>query len=151
MANLTDFIERYLKQLLSQQSTVEIQRSELSNRFGCAPSQINYVLATRFTPERGYLVESRRGGGGFIRVIRLSLDPDEDLYALVLGAIGTQITQEEALGHIHRLRREELITEREAALMRAAVLRETISLGVPLRDTIRANLLRAMITAILRF
>lgn len=151
MANLSDYIERYLKQLLSQQHTVEIQRNELSHHFGCAPSQINYVLTTRFTPERGYLVESRRGGGGFIRVIRLSLDPGQDLCTMVLEAVGTQITQDEALGYIDRLRYENLITEREAALMRATVQRETINLSVSVRDKIRANLLKAMITAILRF
>lgn len=151
MANLADFIEDYLKQILSKHGMVELQRSELSNRFGCAPSQINYVLATRFTPERGYLVESRRGGGGYIRLIRLNLEQGQDLHALVVRRIGQRTTQDEAIGYIDRLEDEEIVTEREAALMRAVVQRETIGLEVPLRDAVRANLLKAMITAILRF
>lgn len=152
MANLADFIEEYLKSLLQHQAgTVELQRSELAVRFGCAPSQINYVLATRFTPERGYLVESRRGGGGFIRIVRLNLDPDQDLHDLVHRVIASRLTQDEANGYIQRLQEEQVITEREAALMRAVVQRETINLEVPLRDAVRANLLKAMITALLRF
>jgi transcriptional regulator of stress and heat shock response len=150
LANLADFIEDYLKQLLSRGGIVEIQRGELSSRFGCVPSQINYVLTTRFTPERGYIVESRRGGGGFIRLIRLSFSQGRDLHATLLREIGSTITQDEAVGYIDRLLDEEIITEREAALMRAAVQRETLALDTPVRDAVRANLLKAMITAILR-
>lgn len=79
MANLADKIERYLKEHLSRTEILEVRRAMLAALFDCAPSQINYVLTTRFTPERGYLVESRRGGGGYIRIIRLNIKNLEDL------------------------------------------------------------------------
>jgi transcriptional regulator CtsR len=151
MANLADDIEQYLKRHLERQPVIEVQRAVLAAQFGCAPSQINYVLATRFTPERGYLVESRRGGGGYIRIIRLNLEEGDALHVLINREIGDSLSQEEALGYICRLREQNIIDEREAAIMQAAVQRETIRLDLPLRDILRANLLKAMILAILRF
>ncbi len=151
MPNLCDFIEEHLKVLLQQRAgTLEVQRSELAERFNCAPSQINYVLATRFTPERGYLVESRRGGGGYIRLIRLNLEPHH-LRNLIQGSIGDQISQDGSEGVIARLQEEGIITPRERAMMAAAVARETIAVDLPLRDILRASLLKAMLLALLRF
>jgi len=150
MANLADDIEEFLKSLLRDNGLVELQRISLASQFGCAPSQINYVLATRFTPERGYLVESRRGGGGYLRVIRLNLESGDSLHDLIHQQIGNRVSQDEANGYIDRLREHGVILAREAGIMRAAVDRETLRLDLPLRDTLRANLLRAMILAILR-
>lgn len=74
MRNISDIIENYLKQVLelSESEIVEIKRSEVANKFQCVPSQINYVINTRFTMEKGYMVESKRGGGGYIRISRLN-------------------------------------------------------------------------------
>lgn len=151
MANLADDIEQYLKQHLEHSPVIEVQRAVLAAQFGCAPSQINYVLATRFTPERGYLVESRRGGGGYIRIVRLNLEEGDAIHVLINREIGDRVSQEEALGYICRLREQNMIDEREAAIMQAAIHRETIRLDLPVRDILRANLLKAMILAILRF
>ncbi len=151
MANLADDIERFLKQLLGNSQAVEIQRATIAAQFGCAPSQINYVLATRFTPERGYVVESRRGGGGYIRIIRLNLEDGDALHDLVRQEIGSRLSQEEAAGYIQRLLEQQIIDEREAAIMQAAIDREAIGVELPVRDVIRANLLKAMILALLRF
>ncbi|MFO7171586.1 MAG: CtsR family transcriptional regulator [Bacillota bacterium] len=149
MPNLSDYIEEYLKSLLRERDgVVEIQRSELAERFGCAPSQINYVLATRFTPEHGYLVESRRGGGGYIRIIRLNLGR-EDLLQWLQGGIGDRLTQDEAEAMIRRLQEEGFITAREAILMAAAMRRDVLAVDLPLRDLIRANLFKAMLLALL--
>lgn len=68
MQNITDIIEAYLKQILHDEKTIEIKRQEIAQRFDCVPSQINYVINTRFTVEKGYFVESKRGGGGYIRI-----------------------------------------------------------------------------------
>lgn len=151
MANLADDIEQFLKQSMGDQGVIEVQRAMLAAHFGCAPSQINYVLATRFTPERGYLVESRRGGGGYIRITRLNLEAGDALHELVHQQIGLYVSQDEATGYIFRLHEQNIIDEREAAIMQAAIHRETIGLDLPVRDMVRANLLRAMILAILRF
>ncbi len=151
MANLADDIEGFLKSLIRGTGTVEVQRATLASQFNCAPSQINYVLTTRFTPERGYLVESRRGGGGYLRIIRLNLEAGDALHALVHEQIGSRLTQDEALGYIQQLREQSIVDDRTAAIMRAAIDRDTIALELPVRDIVRANLLKAMIFAILRF
>lgn len=151
MANMTDDIEQFLKQLVRQSGSTELQRATLALQFGCAPSQINYVLATRFTPERGYLVESRRGGGGYIRITRLNLQVGDALHEMVHQQIGGRVSQDDAIGYIGRLVEQQLINDREAAIMQAAIRRETVSLELPFRDIVRANILKAMITAVLRF
>lgn len=151
MANLADDIEQFLKLMMGDSGVAELQRATLAAQFGCAPSQINYVLATRFTSARGYIVESRRGGGGYIRITRLNLEAGDELHDLIQRQIGAQVTQDEAWGYILRLHEQNMIDEREAAIMQAAIHRETIGLELPYRDMVRANLLKAMILAVLRF
>ena len=86
---LSDTIESFIKELLSQNETeVELKRNELAEYFGCAPSQINYVLATRFTPDHGYVIESRRGGGGYIRIMRVVKSGSQHLLYLIHERIG---------------------------------------------------------------
>jgi len=150
MPNLCDYIEEYLSNLLeeAQDGVIELQRSELAGKFRCVPSQINYVLLTRFSPARGYLVESRRGGGGFIRITRLRLGRAEEILQQ-LENMGDLVSQQAAEHFIGRLLREGLVTPREAALMRAAVNRQAIGLDVPLRDRVRARLLRGMTLCLL--
>ena len=81
---LSDAIEQFIKTMLTQEAPeVELKRNELAEYFNCAPSQINYVLATRFTPDHGYIIESRRGGGGYIRIFRMAQDTSEHLLYLL--------------------------------------------------------------------
>lgn len=152
MATLANRIEDYLKALLRQSGngSIEIQRADLAEKFRCVPSQISYVLETRFSPERGYLVESKRGGGGYIRIIRVPLGVDEaDLYEELNEKIGKAIDQATAEGLIQRLLEEKIITRREGALLRGAVLREAIAVSLPLRDRLRARILRSMLASLL--
>lgn len=145
MASLSDLIETHLLAMLGDSAEVEVQRAELASRFGCAPSQINYVLVTRFTPARGFLVESRRGGGGFIRVSRLPADAWADV-----GELPDDLDQATAEQHIARLREAERLTAREAAILRAVVSRTVLRLPLPLRDHVRAAVLRAGLGAVLQ-
>ena len=149
MSNLCDFITSHLKGMLDQadDGVIEIRRSELAEHFGCVPSQINYVLETRFSPAAGYLVESRRGGGGYIRVIRRR---GSELRHLLRDQIGDTLDQESALNYIRGVLRRGEITEREAAMLMAAMDRQVLTLELPLRDQVRANLLRAMLLALMR-
>lgn len=142
---LADQIEAHLLQLLAAEARIELQRTQLAHMFACAPSQINYVLDTRFTPARGYLVESRRGGGGFIRLVRLPADGTSALADLPL-----RISQMQAEHMIDRLAEAGVCSIATAAVMRAAVDREAIGLPLPLRDDVRARLMRAMLEACLR-
>lgn len=152
MSNISDLIEKYLKDLLEQskQDQIEIQRNELAGKFDCVPSQINYVLTTRFNLERGFMVESRRGGGGYIRIVRLPLDKKTDLVTEINQLIGNQISQRMAEGIIRRLVEEKLINTREGRLMLAATSREVLRVGLPARDQLRALIMKAMINTILR-
>lgn len=148
MASLADIIEQYLKQLLanSEDGTVDVQRNQLAETFGCAPSQISYVLATRFLLEHGYLVESRRGGGGYVRITVLQVDPEQD-WNLIFDSIGEAISQHKAEALIAWLLRDGIVTEREAAMMKAVVSRDVLAVNLPWRDIIRANMLKAMLVA----
>ncbi|MFZ5645659.1 MAG: CtsR family transcriptional regulator [Bacillota bacterium] len=153
MSNISDLIEKYLKELLqnSKLGQVDIQRNELAEKFDCVPSQINYVLTTRFTVERGFVVESRRGGGGFVRIIKLPIDVKVDTVSFLCDLIGRDVSQQAAGGVIRRLQEEGLLTEREAAIMRAAVGRDVLRIALPARDQLRALILKSMIISILQY
>jgi transcriptional regulator CtsR len=150
MGNLADDIEAFLKRLLRESNTIEIQRATLASKFNCAPSQINYVMTTRFTPVHGYMVESRRGGGGYIRIVRLNMEKGEAIHTLIHQRIGQRLTQEEAMATLSFLRERKLITEREASIMAAALTRETLGLDTLYADRVRASILKAMLLALQR-
>ncbi len=150
MSTLADYIADYIKSCLerSPDGRIEIQRSHLANKFGCAPSQVTYVLATRFDIYTGFLVESKRGGGGFIRVIRLNLPKDKLLQELCR-YIGSSIGYREARAIILRLSREELITEKEVRLIMSAIdNRVFAAVDLPARDKLRAQILKSIIGAL---
>lgn len=150
--NISDIIEGYLKKILqqSQSGVIELQRSELADLFQCVPSQINYVIGTRFSIEHGYVVESKRGGGGYIRIRQLTLGEAQPLVQIAT-AIGQSLSQREAEGMIDRLIREAIVSHREAAMMKAVVRRESLPVDLPLRDELRARVLTQMILAIASF
>jgi transcriptional regulator CtsR len=142
LSTLANEIERYLKRLLdkSKKGFLEIKRNDLAEMFMCVPSQINYVLETRFNNSQGYHVESRRGGGGYIRIVKLSVEKDEDLLVLVNSTVGL----------INRLEEEGFLTKRESILIRAIIDGKTLDLDVPERDLVRARILRAVLISLLR-
>ena len=147
MGNISDIIEGYLKQIieLDEKGLIEIKRSELADKFQCVPSQINYVINTRFTAERGYLVESKRGGGGYIRILRVASHSRDALFNEVARQIDDSASQTAAEHIIYRLIDEEILSKREAKLMLAAIDRTTLQLPLPLRDEVRAKVLKAML------
>lgn len=149
MRNLCDVIEQYLKELLDESGTLELQRGEIAERFACVPSQINYVLETRFSVDRGYVVESRRGGGGYIRIVRLPWD-EESGWSRAVAVLGDSASQEQATNVILGLAELGVTSERETVLLLAAIDRETLALPLPHRDEVRARVLRAMILALAR-
>lgn len=150
MRNISDIIEGYLKDVieLEGQGLIEIKRNELAKQFACAPSQINYVINTRFTTEHGYFVESKRGGGGYIRILRVTIHSKKNVLDEIEEQIGTAIAQTNAERIIYRLLDEDIVSEREASLMKAAMDRTTLQLVLPVRDEVRARLMRAMLHTI---
>jgi len=145
MAQLSDTIERFIKELMEEGAQVELKRNELAQHFGCAPSQINYVLATRFSVDHGYIIESRRGGGGYVRIVRMQPREDENLLSKLLARVGTSIDEESAAALISYLYEGKYVTKNEAKLMRAAVARNALALPVSAKDVLRAAVLRNML------
>ena len=148
---LSDSIEQFIKDLLNEEATeVELKRNELAEYFGCAPSQINYVLATRFSPDHGYLTESRRGGGGYIRIVRVVQSGSQRLMYLVNDRIGDSLSEEECLRLVSQLKEQRIVTADEAALMASAL--STRALGVPvpdaLKNAMRAKMMKSMLMTI---
>lgn len=150
MSILSNTIEQFIKNMLSEDSdSVELKRNELAQYFSCAPSQINYVIKTRFNISRGYHTESQRGGGGYIRIIKVNNCDEEYLMQLLTSSIGQSISQRDALGiilHIHELK---IISLQTSQVMRAAVQDKAMMIPVNFKDIVRAGVLKSMITTIL--
>ncbi|RWZ52153.1 CtsR family transcriptional regulator [Halobacillus fulvus] len=147
MRNISDIIEEYLKSILdeNQKNTIEIKRSEIADRFQCVPSQINYVIKTRFTVEKGYIVESKRGGGGYIRISRIQHRDEADMMEEVIDMIQPRVSQTAAADVIERLLESDIITKREGMLMASIIDRQVLSFPLPLRDEVRSRIMTAML------
>ncbi len=127
-------------------SSVQIQRNDLANQLGCVPSQINYVITSRFTPEAGYRIESRRGGGGYILITRA--DNKDSVILGLINSIGDEIDERTARFHINNCSYQKLLDEKTAKMMSAVVLDNNFKgLPQPIANTIRANQLKKMLLA----
>ncbi|HFH9836746.1 TPA: CtsR family transcriptional regulator [Streptococcus suis] len=119
MKNTSDYIEEHIKAILDQVSVAELRRSELASRFEVVPSQINYVIKTRFTASRGYIVESKRGGGGYIRIGRITFSDKHELVRDLLKNMGDSLSATVFADILQLLFDEQLMTEREGNLLLA--------------------------------
>ena len=143
---VSDVIEKFIAELLDDLGgSAELQRAELANRFNCVPSQINYVISTRFSPEHGYVVESRRGGGGYIRISRVEMDA-ERLIMHTVNAIGFAIDNNSALALVGNLRQSNAISSQEAKLISAAISPNALRAAeIQTRNVLRAAILKQML------
>jgi len=146
MARLSDIIENFIKEMINESGgeKILIQRNELADQFKCAPSQINYVLTTRFTFEKGYVIESRRGGGGHIVIKQIIYEDSQRRSKIIYDAIGENITYHNALAILHNLLEVRLITQREFEIMKMAINDRTLS-GAPDKNKLRSDIIKAMI------
>ena len=151
MSSLSDKIEKYLRSLIKRyEGEVEIKRNRLADDFDCAPSQINYVLDTRFTVERGYIIESRRGGGGFVRIIKVKLTSENEAMKNIIKQLEGPIKPKEAKGIIKRLYENNLIKQRDRILLEAAVSKESIGFESDDKNLIRTQVLKNTLKAIFK-
>lgn len=143
---ISDMIASFIIEILEQANGIaELQRSELAERFNCVPSQINYVISTRFSPEHGYIVESRRGGGGYIRIRRVK-GPEKQLIMHIVNAIGGEIDQASASAFITNAFNSGLLSRRDAKLILTAVSDSALKpLQTEQRDLARASILKHML------
>ena len=150
MAVLSDNIEQFIKSLLNEyDEMVELQRNELASYFSCAPSQINYVLATRFSPEKGYYIESKRGGGGYIKLTRIDADKQAYISAVLKKDLaGGEITEKKAMELLKNMESVGYIDAKTRRLCGAAWTDKAIRIPANIRDKIRANMMKEMLLAL---
>ena len=150
MAQLSDSIEQFIKDLMNEDAHIELRRNELAQHFGCAPSQINYVLATRFSVDHGYIIESRRGGGGYVRIVRMQARGEQNLLEILLQRVGNSIDEDTANAIVSNLMERKLVTKNEALLMRSAVSRNALALPVSAKDVLRAAVFRNLLIQVFK-
>lgn len=147
---LTDHIAKLIEQMLDKEGgSLELRRNEMANKIGCVPSQISYVITSRFTPERGYIIESRRGGGGCIKIVRKQMQKSEYLMHFFY-AVGDDIGEKEAVAYLKNLLGNSIITEREYNIIKNALSDSALSaLPNDKKEAARANIFRHIILALM--
>lgn len=142
---MSDMIEEFIKELFSEDDEyIEIQRNDLAEHFNCVPSQINYVISTRFKPSQGYYVESRRGGGGYIKIKKVNMAKNNYLMHII-ASLDDKITSGEVDIFLSNFLSYKIISEKEAKLLKVATSDNILSLVHENRDKVRANIFKNML------
>ena len=142
-------IAQMISEMLDGKDEVEFRRNTLAQDLGCVPSQINYVISSRFTPERGYIVESRRGGGGFIRIAKVNCN-GETLLMHVVNSVGDSIDEATCRAHLANLVYRELLSKRDAKLILSAVSDSCLkAVDAETRDKVRALIFKQLLITVM--
>ena len=141
---ISDLIEEFIKEMFNDEQYIEIQRNDLAQHFNCVPSQINYVISTRFKPSQGYYVESKRGGGGCIKIQKINLEKSEYLMHII-NNIQNEITQNEVDILISDFLSYDLVSPKEAKLLKVATSDNVLTLDTDVKDKIRAKIFKNML------
>ena len=148
---LSEHIAKLIEEMIEEgEGSTNVRRNDLAQRLGCVPSQVSYVISSRFTPERGYITESRRGGGGYIRIVRVPMSKDEYLMHF-FQAIGTSLSENGAKAYVRNLLENEVISAREASVIGAAVSASALGkLDAGAANIIRADIMRHILMTLMR-
>ena len=141
---MSDVIEDFIKELFEEEDMIEIQRNVLANKFNCVPSQINYVIATRFKPSQGYYVESKRGGGGHIKIRKINITKS-NYFMHIINSIEDYLTGQDVDIFISNFLSYNMITENEAKLLKVATSDNVLKIMQPERDILRARIFKNML------
>ena len=140
MANISESIEQFIIATMGENDSIDISRNSLADYFSCAPSQINYVLDTRFTVDRGFVKESKRGGSGFIKISRLkNSDDNEYLNSLVIDSIGEELSFKRMNQICDKLVSDLILTKKEQLVIEAALSDDSLSMPFTIKDKVRAK------------
>src|SRR5699024_2671715 len=142
--NISDLIEAYLKKILETSEMIEISRAEMADLFDCVPSQINYVINTRFTIQRGYTVESKRGGGGYIRIEKIQVANYHQFLEQVNLLFDETISEKDAIAIIQKLFEEGILSKKEGNLLLTTISKAVLGKEVQ-EDNIRANIMHGIL------
>ena len=142
---MSDVIEEFIKEMFEDsENSIEIQRNELAEHFNCVPSQINYVISTRFKPSQGYYVESRRGGGGHITIKKVKNDK-EDYIMHIINNIGKELTSNDVDILISDFLSYNIINSKEAKLLKVATSDNVLKLSKEIKEKVRARIFKNML------
>ena len=141
---IADIIEDIIKDRLDEENSIEIQRNDLAEKFNCVPSQINYVISTRFKPAQGYYVESKRGGGGHITITKINITKSNYLMHII-SSVGDAITAQEVSIFISNFLSYDMITKNEAKLLKVATSDNVLTVEQKEKDKLRANIFKNML------
>lgn len=150
MANVSDIIEQFIIKTLGEDSYIDISRNDLAAFFSCAPSQINYVLETRFTVDRGFIKESKRGGGGFIKISKIPISEDSYVNNLILESVGDELTYKRASHILDKICEEKILSEREKNIVLAAISDSSLQMPLAIKDKLRATMLKNVLLYLLK-
>ncbi len=140
--NLSDMIEEYIINAISDSDQVELKRSEIAHEFNCVPSQINYVISTRFIPELGFYVESKRGGNGYIKISKINLSKSKFVKDIIY-KIGGKMSQSVMDIYLRELLRYNIIDDKNASIISAALSEKSLNQVPKLsRDNVRADMFK---------
>ncbi len=146
MQTISDIIEKFLLESFNESDEIELSRNELADYFNCVPSQINYVLSTRFTLEKGYLIDSQRGGGGYIKIQRMVID--DDYKNFIFERIGTSIDFSTASGILQTLCSNDVLSDEQEECIRVAISDKSLKNSYGIENEIRAKILKNTLATI---
>ena len=149
-SNISNAIEQFILSVIGEDESIQLSRNELANYFSVSPSQINYVLETRFNLDKGYIIESRRGGGGYVTVLKIPYSQDETIPLMLKEIEGVNhLTYNKASDMIDRLLREDIISENEATILKSAISEKALAGPIKTKD-IRKNVFKEILVGLMR-
>ncbi len=150
MANVSDIIESFILSSMGNADDINLSRNELADYFKCAPSQINYVLTTRFNLNRGYIIQSQRGGGGFIKLVKLKDFDNHYLYKVIEENLSREISYKDSLYLLEDLVSKAFLTSEQATLISYAITDKALSNPFKLEGSLRSNILKSFLINVKR-
>ena len=148
--NISKIIEEFILNSIGEDNSVVISRNALAQHFDCAPSQINYVLSTRFTIERGFIVDSRRGGGGYIEILKAPVSDNAYIQDLIQTSIGNNLPYDRAEHIMQRLKNDNIITENEYNIILSAISDGALASPFPIKDNLRAKIVKNILIMLIK-
>lgn len=150
MGNISDIIETFILEQMQDENVLSLSRNELASFFNCAPSQINYVLSTRFTNLKGFLVESKRGGGGYIKVIRLNQNHNNYIQTIIGDTLYDKVDYTTACQILDNLLSRQIISQNEYGIIESCISNSSLNNPIKMEDKLRANILKNLLINIIK-
>lgn len=150
MQNISNIIEEFILSTMGEDNTLHLSRNDMAEYFNCAPSQINYVLSTRFNLNRGFVIQSQRGGGGYIKIYRIDNFDDNYIHQVLNERVKDKISYKDAIYVLEDLQQKELISIEEAKVLGFAITQKSLATPINNEDQIRANILKNVLINIIK-